>query len=92
MIAATTILPPADLPKQCTCCGAVLTDAQWRALPYVGLQDDGDEGWLELRNHGCGSTLARDVTLRQEHRRDEGDDAVAEERAERELAWRERGW
>jgi hypothetical protein len=27
-----------------------------------------------------------------EHRRDEGDDAMAEERAERESEWKERGW
>jgi hypothetical protein len=29
---------------------------------------------------------------RDEHRRDEGDDAMAEERAERESAWRERSY
>jgi hypothetical protein len=29
---------------------------------------------------------------RDEHRRDEGDDAMAEERAEREAEWRERSW
>lgn len=55
-------LPPPDLPQQCPCCGAVLTSAEWAALPYVGLQDDFEGGWLELRNHVCGSTLARVAT------------------------------
>ncbi len=44
--------------KVCTCCGSELTEAQWLALPRIGEQDDGTIV-LELRNHGCGTTLAR---------------------------------
>jgi hypothetical protein len=41
-----------------TCpCGAVLTKAEWLALPLKGYQPDGPNE-LELRNHSCGSTLA----------------------------------
>ncbi len=54
-------LPPSDLPRQCSYCGAVPIDDACTCL--------GMAVW--------------------EHRRDEGDDAVAEERAEREAAWRE---
>lgn len=58
-MAADTLPPPADLPRQLRCCGSVLTEEEWARLQYVGLQDDGEDGWLELRNHGCGSTIAR---------------------------------
>ena len=56
--APTLPAPPLDLPLQCTCCGAVLLPEEWERLKYIGLQDDFDGGWLELRNHRCGSTLA----------------------------------
>lgn len=39
-------------------CGMVFTAEQWAELPFVGLQDDGDGGELELRNCPCGSTRA----------------------------------
>jgi hypothetical protein len=45
-------------------CGCGLSHtlpASWLALPFVGLQDDGDGGHLELRNCPCGSTLTREV-------------------------------
>jgi hypothetical protein len=52
---------------------AVVTGQTWRVDP-------------------CGSTIARvsrSGSPTSEHRRDEGDDAIAEEHAEREAAWRE---
>lgn len=44
--------------KTCPCCGRSFTAAGWLALRYVGQQDDGEGGWLTLRNCRCGSTLA----------------------------------
>lgn len=38
-------------------------DLAWARLEYVGLQDDGDGGWLELRNCPCGGTLGRAVEV-----------------------------
>jgi hypothetical protein len=32
VIAAETLPPPADLPHQCSCCGAVYSPAEWEAL------------------------------------------------------------
>lgn len=59
---ADTVRPPPlpawMLPKQCSC-GALYTPGEWLELNYVGLQDDADGGWLELRKcHACGSTMA----------------------------------
>ena len=54
---APTMPAPPDLPRQCPCCGAVLP--LWETLAYVGVQDFGDGRPLELRNHACGSTVAR---------------------------------
>lgn len=34
--------------------------AAWRALPLVGVQRFGRETY-ELRNHTCGSTLAKEI-------------------------------
>jgi hypothetical protein len=54
------VIPLATLAfKTCACCGVGLTEAQWSALPVVGRMTPG-RGYpdLELRNHGCGSTLA----------------------------------
>lgn len=61
MSACTTLPAPPDDARPCSGCSAPVTDGHWRCLFYVGLQDDGAGGWLELRNHGCGSTLARQV-------------------------------
>lgn len=48
---------------------------------------DTDREWRACEAH------AREALLEgAEHRRDEGDDVMAEERAERDAAWRERGW
>lgn len=46
--------------KRCTKCGEAITREQWRRLPLVGTWDTGEEV-LELRNHGCGSTLSIEV-------------------------------
>jgi hypothetical protein len=44
---------------KCNCCGVTLTIEEWLDLPRIDeLMCDGDGGWLELRNHECGSTLA----------------------------------
>jgi hypothetical protein len=63
---ATTI--PAPPIKQCGC-GAVHTAVEWSYLPFVGKQDDGAGGILELRNctapsrngEPCLSTIAIQV-------------------------------
>lgn len=57
---ASTIPAPIACPvtKVCTCCHRHISPEQWRELPYVGLMEDGDSGYLELRNCGCGSTLS----------------------------------
>jgi len=44
--------------KQCSYCGRDVGEYEWRALKFIGFQDDGASGWLELRNHRCGTTLA----------------------------------
>lgn len=48
-----------DIPKTCGC-GRVHDAAGWAALDLAGsgLMDDGEGGFLELRNCACGSTLA----------------------------------
>lgn len=46
--------------KQCAC-GAVHTHTEWIRLPFVGHQPDYVGGLLELRNCGCGSTIAVQV-------------------------------
>lgn len=46
-------------PKACSCCGRPITEEQWEGLEYVGVQRGTEEiPDLELRNCGCGSTLA----------------------------------
>lgn len=52
----------APITKVCSFCWTEITDPEWRELPRVGLMDDGDGGWLELRNHLCGTTLAVEVS------------------------------
>lgn len=40
-------------------CGAHYTRREWATLRYVGQQDDGEGGWLELRDCSrCGSTIS----------------------------------
>lgn len=53
---ATVTRAPAKWQKECRC-GVSYTHAAWQRLPYVGLQDDFDGGWLEMRNCVCHSTL-----------------------------------
>lgn len=58
---ASTLPAPAGVvpvTKVCTCCWRHISPEQWRELPYVGLMEDGNGGYLELRNHECGSTLS----------------------------------
>lgn len=68
MSAAVSIPPalPSTLPappfmRRCSCCGAHIRADEWFFMPYIGHQEDGNGGYLELRNHGCGSTLALEV-------------------------------
>ena len=44
--------------KKCSRCGTVIGGVEWSQLHLVGYQDDGDGGWLELRNCTCTSTLS----------------------------------
>lgn len=46
--------------KCCTCCGRVWLQSEWDELPSLGVQDYGD-GKLDLRNCGCGGTMAMEV-------------------------------
>jgi hypothetical protein len=47
--------------KSCGC-GRHYNREQWSKLEYVGLQSDGDDGHVEMRNcSGCDSTLGIDV-------------------------------
>ena len=52
---------------RCACCRASHDEEEWRALNRVGLQDDGDGGWLELRDCACGSTLSRALPPQRAH-------------------------
>lgn len=49
--------PAARVVKACRC-GATYTMSQWIWLRYVGLQEDGNGGLLELRDCRCKKTLA----------------------------------
>lgn len=50
-------------PKRCTGCGVEHFIVLWSSLPFVGFQDDGDGGRIELRNcDRCNTTLAIEVT------------------------------
>lgn len=62
--AETIPAPPesgVELVQSCSCCAEPVSYETWRRLQYVGLQTDFDGGWLELRNHDCKSTIARQV-------------------------------
>lgn len=52
--------------RRCTCCRRPLTLTDWAALPLIGHQEYEAEGVLyrlELRNCGCGSTLADETSV-----------------------------
>lgn len=55
---ATVRAPVASSVLARCACGLAYDLSAWRVLPYVGLQEDGDDEILELRNCSCGSTLA----------------------------------
>lgn len=40
------------------CCGAMYGLADWIALDWVGIQEDGERGVAELRNCKCRSTIS----------------------------------
>ncbi len=48
---------PAQFPKVCRCCQSSHTPAGWESLPFKGVYRD-EEKALEMRDCGCGSTLA----------------------------------
>ncbi len=56
---------PAPPDKICAC-GRTHDAFEWARLPLVGEMDDGDGGVLELKNCGCGSTLAVEVPRARE--------------------------
>lgn len=64
-------------------CGA---PAEWTVPPFGRPVCDGHQ-----REHGM-AVWPTDEDLIEEHLRAEGEDIDAEERAEREGEWRERGW
>jgi hypothetical protein len=46
----------------------LIVSPAWYSLPFVGLQDDCDGGWLELRNCDlCMSTISRPAKRLAEH-------------------------
>ncbi len=53
---------PAPPNKVCSCCHQEISDAKWESWPTLGLMEDGDGGFLDLRNCSCGTTLAREAT------------------------------
>ncbi len=45
-------------PRFCSC-GAIYDKDEWSTLPFCGVMDDGDTGWLLLRNcKVCDSTMS----------------------------------
>lgn len=61
-VSVTQIPRPADVVNTCSC-GAVHVRESWPTLPYVGEQEDDEEGPIELRNCRCGSTRAVPVRV-----------------------------
>ncbi len=58
---ATTQPPPPEEPKHCGC-GRSFDEAEWHRLPAPpggDRMDNGDGGWICLRNCPCGSTLGK---------------------------------
>lgn len=47
-------------PKKCGC-GTEHYAGSWTELSFVGFMDDGDGGRIEMRDCGCGSTIAVEV-------------------------------
>lgn len=74
LVAATSRRARAKLAAACGC-GKRFSAEEWRELAYVGIQDDGAGGFLELRNCPCKSTIA--VELPQDAPRPVGVAAVA---------------
>ncbi len=50
--------------KKCSLCGRKFSAFDWSQLLLVGYQDDGEGGWLELRNCTCTSTLSVHVAFK----------------------------
>jgi len=42
-------------------CGIAWSASAWAKLKNLGVMSDGGDGWLELRNCTCGSTLSIEV-------------------------------
>ena len=42
---------------KCSRCATPYTAEEWARLPYVGRMDDGEGGFLSLRNCPCGGTM-----------------------------------
>lgn len=63
---ADTLPASPEQPMRCGC-GRSYDEAEWHRLPAPKggvLQDDGDGGWIALRNcTGCGSTLGHETWL-----------------------------
>jgi hypothetical protein len=64
---ADTLPAPVNRDLQvCYCCCVTIDDVTWASLRHPrrgALQDDGDGGFLELKNCGvCGTTLSRPAT------------------------------
>ncbi len=51
--------PPNKDLQVCSCCCRVIDDVLWESWPTLGLMEDGDGGFLDLRNCACGTTLSR---------------------------------
>lgn len=49
---------PSSVVKVCACCGRRHDAMSWARLEFVGHQDDGDGGWLILKNCPCNSTIS----------------------------------
>lgn len=60
-MAADTVRPG----QVCSCCHQPISEDEWLSLPHPpngALMEDGDGGYLELRNHPCrpgGATISR---------------------------------
>lgn len=60
-VSTTADTLPAPPPVKTCKCGRAYDADEWRRLAYVGPQDDGAGGVLELRNCACRSTLGIEV-------------------------------
>jgi len=50
-----------ELPRDCTMCGLRIGQPEWDEMELIGYQDDPDDPErerLEMRNCGCGTTIA----------------------------------